>query len=88
MISIKDLKKLKRQELLELMLEQQVTIEQQELEIKKLKREIKSRKIQIKEAGSIAEAALALNDIFQVAQQAADDYLENVRALKEEKGER
>ncbi|MGT2807181.1 hypothetical protein DIX60_00940 [Streptococcus iniae] len=84
---MKDLKKLKRQELLEIMLEQQVMIEQQESEIASLKREIKSRKIQINNAGSIAEAALALNGIFQVAQQAADDYLESIRALKGEEGE-
>lgn len=32
-----------------------------------------------KEAGSIAEAALRINKVFEAAQQAADQYLENIR---------
>ena len=39
----------------------------------------KKREIGISEAGSIAEAALALNGIFEAAQKAADDYLYNIR---------
>ena len=33
-----------------------------------------------RDSGSIAEAALKLNGIFEVAQKAADQYLENVKA--------
>lgn len=42
-----------------------------------------TRKIELQEAGSIAEAALRLNGIFDVAQKAADQYLENIRMLNE-----
>lgn len=35
------------------------------------------------EAGSIAEAALRLNKVFEAAQQAADQYLENIRTQAE-----
>ncbi len=38
-----------------------------------------SRRIELAEAGSIAEAALRLNGIFEVAQQAAEQYLYNIR---------
>ena len=31
------------------------------------------------EAGSIAEAALRINRVFEAAQEAADQYLENIR---------
>lgn len=41
------------------------------------------REIELDEAGSIAEAALRLNDIFESAQRCADQYLENVRRLCE-----
>jgi hypothetical protein len=34
-------------------------------------------------AGSIAEAALQLNDVFELAQKAADQYLENVKKIVE-----
>ena len=40
-----------------------------------------NRVIELEEAGSIAEAALKLNGIFEVAQQAADQYLMNIRRL-------
>lgn len=42
-----------------------------------------SRFIELTEAGSIAEAALRLNGIFEAAQQAADQYLMNIRKLGE-----
>lgn len=38
-----------------------------------------SRRIELEDAGSIAEAALRLNGIFEVAQQAAEQYLYNIR---------
>lgn len=41
------------------------------------------REIELTEAGSIAEASLRLNDIFEAAQRCADQYLENVRKLCE-----
>ena len=41
------------------------------------------REIELKEAGNIAEAALRLNGIFQAAQEAADQYLYNIRLLSE-----
>ncbi|MCR2047581.1 hypothetical protein NSB25_09845 [Acetatifactor muris] len=46
-----------------------------------LQAERTTRRIELQEAGSIAEAALRLNGIFEIAQKAADQYLENVRRL-------
>ena len=42
-----------------------------------------SREIELEEAGSIAEAALRLNGVFEAAQRAAEQYLVNVRSLSE-----
>ncbi len=53
-----------------------------------LEAERTKRSIELKEAGSIAEAALRLNGVFEAAQKAADQYLYNIRLSKEGTGER
>lgn len=53
-----------------------------------LQAERTKREIELREAGSIAEAALRLNGVFETAQKAADQYLYNIRRLQEETGER
>ena len=45
---------------------------------------MESKKINIKESGSIAEAALKLNNIFEDAQKSIDDYVSNVKDRCEE----
>ena len=82
----KRLKKLKRSELLEVMLTQSREIDALKEENEKLARQLESRKIELKEAGSIAQAALQLNHIFERAQAAADMYLENIAARQQEDG--
>lgn len=42
-----------------------------------------SREIELEEAGSIAEAALRMNGVFEAAQRAAEQYLMNVRKMSE-----
>ena len=58
-------------------------LDQKDARIKKLREDMESwktsRRIQLVEAGSIAEAALRLNGIFETAQKAADQYLYNLR---------
>lgn len=43
----------------------------------------KDKSIELAEAGNIAEAALRLNGIFEMAQQVADQYLMNVKRYAE-----
>ena len=90
----KDLRKLSRAELLEMLLAQSKEIENLQAQIKEsqeqlaeMKRQSEDRKIALDEAGSIAQAALQLNGIFEVAQRAADQYLDNVRELTERQEE-
>ena len=75
----KELHKLKRGELLEMMLAQSREIDALRAKVRKLEEKLADREIRIQEAGSIAEAALKLNGIFEAAQAAADQYLENVK---------
>ena len=75
----KELHKLKRAELLEMMLAQSREIESLRGRIEQLEAKLADKEIRIQESGSIAEAALKLNGIFEAAQAAADQYLEKVR---------
>ena len=49
-----------------------------EEELAEAKEQLENRRIQIENSGSIAEAALKLNGIFEAAQAAANQYLENL----------
>jgi len=75
----KRLKKISKKELLEILLAQAKKIDELETELKEVKEELNSRRIEIKKSGSIAEAALKLNGIFELAQKTADEYVENVK---------
>lgn len=79
----KELKKLSRADLLELLLQERRENEKLRTEINSLKRKLADRTIKIQNAGSIAEASLQLSGIFDTAQKAANQYLENIRILSE-----
>ena len=84
----KELRKLSRSELLEMLLIQSKEVERLKEELKEANRKLEDRKILLEESGSIAEAALKLNDIFEVAQRAADQYLESIKDFREYSSER
>ena len=79
------LKKLSRQELLEMLIESEKRVRQLEEELAEAKEQLEDRRIQIENSGSIAEAALKLNGIFEAAQAAANQYLENLGVPTEAK---
>ena len=77
----KEIRKLSRLELLELM----VTISEENDDLRQkaddLQKQLDARSIDIDSAGSIAEASLELSGVFEAAQDAADRYLENIRKI-------
>lgn len=75
-------KSMNKKELLEVLVLQIKKIEELEGELKKTQELLDSKMILINEAGSIAEASLKLNKVFEVAQEAANQYLENVKKKK------
>ena len=77
----KELLKLKKSELLEIMLAQSREIDSLRAQLEEAKAELVNKRINIEESGSIAEASLKLTRIFEEAQKAADLYLENVRKM-------
>ena len=83
----KELKKLSRSELLELMLEQSREIDRLQEELAETKEALQERNLKIESCGSIAEAAAEVNSLFHAAQRAADMYLLNVQRICAEKAE-
>lgn len=79
----KELKRLGRAELIEIIFEQQKRCEEYTAIIDKLKKEQEKKDLCISESGSIAEAAIRLNGVFEAAQAAADQYLSSVRAASQ-----
>lgn len=77
----KTLRKMSRRELMEMLLEQSKEVERLRAELEQAKQKLRSRQILLREAGSIAEASLRLNEVFESAQRAADQYLLNVKQL-------
>ena len=78
---IKKIKKLKRIELLEILLAQSKRIDELEEELAETKHQLASKRIKIREIGTLAEASLQLNQIFEDADAAARQYLHNIRRL-------
>lgn len=77
-----ELRRLKRVDLLEMLLEQSKEVEQLKQENARLKATLAKRDIDVREAGNLAEAAMKLNNIFEVAQKTADQYLENIKRME------
>ena len=79
----KELRKLSRRQLLELLLKQAEKVEILEGKLREAEDKINDRKIEASEAGTIAEAALRLNGVFAAADAAVDQYLENIKLMNE-----
>ena len=77
----KELRQLSRTQLLEILLEQSRELERVKRALDEQIQINENRLVQLKNVGNIAEAALALNGVFEAAQKAADQYIENIHAL-------
>ena len=76
-----DLKHLSRADLLELLLEQSRENEALRSENEQLREQQSRQEILLDNAGSIAEASLRLNGVFEAAQRACDQYTANIEKL-------
>ena len=81
----KELKKLTREQLLEVLLAQSREIDRLRDELEKTRENLSRKEEKISGAESVAEASIALNSFLETAQAAADQYLWNIRRLCEEK---
>ena len=74
-MSQQEFRKLRRLDLVDIIYRLQEELEEQKRENEVLKCRLAERELKIERAGSIAQAALELNEVMEVAQKAADQYL-------------
>ena len=80
----KALKKMKKKELIEKVLEQQELLEEQKVCLEEMEKEVQDRRIKLNKAGTIADAAFLLNGVIEATEKAAAQYLENIEKLSGE----
>ena len=80
----KEFKRLSRSQLIEIIYQLQLQEEELKEENQRLKEALEDKRIRIDQAGSIAEAAIAVNEVIQAAQNAADQYLKEIELMRDE----
>ena len=76
-----ELRKLKRDELLQIMIAQSKRISVLKKRLDAAEKKLAAKELTMRKAGNIAEASMRLNHIFEAAQASADQYLYNVKRL-------
>lgn len=84
----KELRHLSRAELLELLLAQIRENERLQEKLKETEAKLADRKLQVQQAGDLAHAVLVVNGVVEAAQQAAQQYLDNIAAMEAETREK
>ena len=77
----KQLHKLSRRELLELLLEQRQELDRLQRELEETREKLESRELKVEKIGSLAKASLEVTAVFEEAQKAANLYVENVKRI-------
>lgn len=80
----KELKKLSRRELLEMLIVQTKKVEMLEKKLSQVTEELNNKNINLKDAGNLADAVLKLNGVFEAAVKASEQYVENIKIMEEE----
>ena len=80
----KEFKRLSRAQLIEIIYQLQLELDKVNEEKQALERDLADKRLRLSNAGNIAEAALEINDCFRSAQNAAEQYLNEIKAIREE----
>ncbi len=80
----KELKKLNRYQLLELLVMQTERADSLEKQVEELQARLDDRELRFARLGSVAEAAVCVSEVFEAAQRAADLYLEAAKKQADE----
>lgn len=83
----RELRKLSRAELLELLIAQMKENDGLRRKLDAAGEQIRNRELKLEEAGSIAEAALQLNGVFEAADAAVSQYVANIKRLNDRQQE-
>lgn len=77
----KELKKLRRRDLLELLVQQTEDNERLQAKIDELTAQLENKNLTVEKAGSLADALTEINGMFKTADDTAKQYLENARMM-------
>ena len=80
----KELKRLSRRELVDIIYQLKKNEQDMQEEIELLKNELQDKRIRISTAGSIADAAMSVTNVFSTAQMTADIYLREISCMRED----
>ncbi len=80
----KELRHLGRRELIEIIAAMKKAEMELQQQLEQAEKQLADRTVKIENIGSIAEAALSLNGVFEAAQSAADSYLESLRVANKD----
>ena len=80
-MTAKELKRLSRRDMLELMIKQAEKIESLESQLAESNKKLAGNALAIDKAGSLAEAALMISGVLEAAERAGSIYLDNIKLL-------
>ena len=80
----KEFKRLSRSQLIEIIYQFQLQVDKLTEQNQALEQELADKRLRLQDAGNIAEAALEMNDCFRSAQNAAEQYLNEIKAIRDE----
>ena len=80
----KEFKRLSRAQLIDIIYQFQLQVDTLTEKNQALDRELADKRLRLSNAGNIADAALEMNDCFRSAQNAAEQYLNEIKAIREE----
>ena len=83
----RELRKLSRTDLLEMLVDLSEELNTVKQQLAAAEEKLNNRQILIDKAGSIAEAALQLNGVFEAAEAAGEQYVDNIRHFSDRQEE-
>ena len=80
----KEFKRLSRTQLIDIIYQLQLQIDKLTEENQSLENALEDKRLRISNVGNLAEAAIEMNDCLRSAQNAADQYLNEIKLIREE----
>lgn len=80
----KEFKRLSRFQLIDIIYQFQLQVDKLTERNQVLEQELADKRLRLRNAGNIADAALEINNCFRSAQNAAEQYLNEIQAIREE----
>ena len=80
----KEFKRLSRAQLIEIIYRLQLELDKVNEEKQQLASELADKRLRLQRAGNIADAAIEINNCFRSAQNAAEQYLNEIKVIREE----